>query len=87
MVGENDMQSTFQTSRIFNDMDGWYVIMRASDRKHLLSSKYKLVGNQHLMGPFINRHRVEDWLEGYLAMHAEDRNKSEFIPDSIDTHH
>lgn len=87
LAGGKTMQSTFNTSRIFNDMDGWYVVMRASDEKHLTSTKHKIIGDQHLMGPFINRHRVEDWLEGYLAMHATDRNTAGFIPDSIDTHH
>ncbi|MCW8901483.1 MAG: hypothetical protein OQK75_12470 [Gammaproteobacteria bacterium] len=81
------MQSTFNTSRIFNDMDGWYVVMRASDEKYLKGTKHRLVGDQHLMGPFINRHRVEEWFHGYLAMHAENRDAAGFIPDSIDTHH
>ena len=81
------MQSSFGTSRIFNDLTGWYVVMRESDQEHLTGLKHKLVGNQHLMGPFLNKHRVEDWLAGYLAMHAESRNIDEYIPDSVDTHH
>lgn len=81
------MLSTFDTSRIFNDQDGWYVVMRASDDKHLSGTKHKLIGNQHLMGPFINRNRVEDWLNGFLAMHSENRKSDDFLPDSIDTHH
>ena len=81
------MQSSFNTSRIFNDMDGWYVVMRASDEKYLTGSKYKLIGDQHLMGPFTNRERVEHWLEGFLAMHAVSRNTDTFIPDSIDSYH
>lgn len=81
------MQSSFSTSRIFNDMDGWYVVMRASDEKYLNNSKHKVIGDQHLMGPFINRQKVEDWLEGFLAMHAQNRNADNFIPDSIDAYH
>ena len=81
------MQSTFDTSRIFNDQDGWYVAMRESDDKRLTGSRYKRIGNQHLMGPFINKHQVEDWLEGYLAMYSENRNADTFIPDNLDTHH
>ena len=68
------MQSTFNTSRIFNDMDGWYVVMRASDKKNLLGPKYKVVGDQHLMGPFMDKKQGEDWLEGFLAIHFENRN-------------
>ncbi len=81
------MQSTFDTSRIFNDQDGWYVVMRESDNKYLTGSKHKIIGMQHLMGPFSNKHRVEDWLEGYLDMHSENRHSDAFIPDSLDTHH
>lgn len=81
------MQSTFKTSRIFNNIDGWFVIMREADSKYLTSSKHKYIANQHLMGPFINRHRVENWLNGYLDMHSENRSPEEFIPDNIDTHH
>ena len=81
------MQSTFNTYRIFNDMDGCYVVMRAYDEKYIKGSRHQLVGDQHLMGPFINLHRVEELLEGYLAMHAKNRNSAVFIPDSIDTHH
>lgn len=81
------MQSSFNTSRIFNDMDGWYIAMRASDEKYLAGSRYKLIGDQHLMGPFTNRERVEEWLEGFLAMHAENRRADNFIPDTIDSYH
>lgn len=77
------MQSGFDTSRIFNDQDGWYIIMRESDNKHLTSSKHKLIGNQHLMGPFSTKHQVEIWLEGYLAMHAENRLTTDYAPESI----
>lgn len=81
------MRSTFDISRIFNDQDGWYVVMRESDDKNLTGSKHKLIGTQHLMGPFLNRHRVEDWLGGYLAMHSENRTADAFIPDTINTQH
>lgn len=81
------MQSTFDTSRIFNDQDGWYVVMRESDDKYLTGSKHKLIGYQHLMGPFINKHLVEEWLEGFLSMHSENRNSDTFIPDNLNTHH
>ncbi|MCK5724544.1 MAG: hypothetical protein KAI84_18565 [Gammaproteobacteria bacterium] len=67
------MQSSFGTSRIFHDQTGWYVVMRESDQEYLTGLKHKLVGNQHLMGPFLNKHRVKDWLTNYLAMHAENR--------------
>ena len=78
LTGRKSMQSTFDSSRIFNDMHGWYVVMRASDEKYLTGLRHKLIGNQHLMGPFINRHRVEDWLEGYLAIHSENRTSNGF---------
>ena len=81
------MQSTFDSSRIFNDQDGWYVVMRASDNEYLSGSKHKLIGDQHLMGPFSSKPQTEDWLEGYLAMHAENRSSDNFIPDSIDSYH
>ena len=81
------MQSSFNTSRIFNDMDGWYVVMRASDEQYLTGPKYKLIGDQHLMGPFTNRDRVEQWLEGFLAMHGESRQANNYIPDTIDSYH
>jgi len=68
------MQSTFNTSRIFNDQDGWYVVMRESDDKLLMGPKHKIIGEQHLMGPFADKHQVEDWLEGFLAIHFENRN-------------
>lgn len=68
------MRSTFDTSRIFNDQDGWYVVMRESDDKNLIGSKHKIIGSQHLMGPFMNKQMVENWLEGFLAVHFENRN-------------
>ena len=68
------MQSTFDSSRIFNDQDGWYVVMRTSDDKNLVGSKHKIIGTQHLMGPFIDKHQVEDWLEGFLAVHFDNRS-------------
>ena len=81
------MRSTFDSSRIFNDQDGWYIVMRESDEENLKGSKHKLIGDQHLMGPFKSKHLTEDWFEGFLAMHAESRDSATFIPDSIDTHH
>ena len=81
------MQSTFDSSRIFNDQDGWYIVMRESDDKYLTGSKHKLIGSQHLMGPFQSKHQTEGWFEGYLAMHAENRNADNFIPDKIDAYH
>ncbi len=71
---EKSMQSTFDSSRIFNDQDGWYVVMRASDDKKLIGPKHKIIGSQHLMGPFMDKHQVENWLEGFLAIHFENRN-------------
>ena len=81
------MQSTFDTSRIFNDQDGWYIVMRGSDDQYLTGSKHKLIGEQHLMGPFLTKHQTEDWFEGFLAMHAQNRNIDTFIPDTIDSFH
>lgn len=81
------MRSTFDTSRIFNDQDGWYVVMRESDDKYLTGSRHKLIGNQHLMGPFHSKAQTQEWLEGYLAMHAENRHVDEFIPDAVGTAH
>lgn len=81
------MQSTFNTSRIFNDQDGWYIVMRESDDQFLTGSKHKLIGDQHLMGPFPSKHQTEDWFEGYLAMHSENRNADTFIPDSVTSFH
>ncbi|MDH5395957.1 MAG: hypothetical protein OEW97_06750 [Gammaproteobacteria bacterium] len=81
------MQSTFATSRIFNDQDGWYITMRESDAALLSGSKHKIMGVQHLMGPFSSKAKVEEWFESYLSMHAQNRNIDTFIPDSIDTHH
>ena len=68
------MRSTFSSSRIFNDHGGWYVIMRQSDKKNLSGLKYKCIGNQHMMGPFISKHQVETWLAGFLAMYSENRS-------------
>ena len=81
------MQSTFNTSRIFNDQDGWYIVMRESDDQFLTGSKHKLIGDQHLVGPFPSKHQTENWFEGYLAMHSENRNNDNFIPDNIDAYH
>lgn len=81
------MQSTFNTSRIFNDQDGWYIVMRESDEKFLIGSKHKLIGNQHLMGPFSSKEQTENWFEGYLAMHSENRHADDFIPDSLNSFH
>jgi len=81
------MRSTFNTSRIFNDQDGWYIVIRASDEQFLTASKHKLIGDQHLMGPFNSKRQTEDWFEGYLAMHSEKRSADNFIPDSIDSYH
>ena len=78
------MQSTFNTSRIFNDMDGWYVMMRASDEQNLIGVKHKIIGEQHLMGPFTSKHQVEDWLEGFLAIHFVNRNPE---TSTINLHH
>ncbi|MCK4866141.1 MAG: hypothetical protein KAT06_12060 [Gammaproteobacteria bacterium] len=79
--------STFDTPRIFNDQTGWYVSMRNADEKFLHSTKYKQVGDEHLMGPFSNKAQAEEWLEGYISMHGENRNSDNFIPDSLNTHH
>ena len=84
---ENKMQSTFNTSRIFNDQDGWYIVIRETDEKFLTGSKHKLIGDQHLMGPFISKHQTEDWFEGYLALHSENRNTDAFTPDSVTSIH
>ena len=81
------MQSSFDTSRIFSDQSGWFVIMRQSDEQYLAGNKYKLIGNMHLMGPFLSKHQVEDWLTGYISMHGKNRHTDNFIPDNIDTHH
>ena len=81
------MQANFNTSRIFNDQTGWYVVMRETDVKNLTGLRHKLIGDQHLMGPFINRHRVEQWLDGYLAMHSENRAPTTFSSDNDTTHH
>lgn len=78
------MQASFNTSRIFNDQSGWYVIMRGSDVINLTGLRHKFIGDQHLMGPFINRHRVEQWLEDYLAMHSENRPPNTFILENDD---
>jgi len=81
------MYSTFDTSRIFSDQDGWYIVMRESDDKNLTGTKHKLIGMQHLMGPFSSKHLVEEWFTGFLAMHAENRYADDFIPDNIDSYH
>lgn len=81
------MQSTFGTSRIFNNQDGWYIVMRESDKEYLTGSKHKVIGKQQLMGPFQSKHLTEDWLEGFLSMHSESRNPDTFITDILETHH
>lgn len=81
------MQSTFNTSRIFNDQDGWYIVMRESDGKYLSGTKYKLIDKQHLMGPFPSKDQTEDWFEGYIAMHGENREIDDFLPDNLDSYH
>lgn len=81
------MLSSFNTSRIFSDQTGWYVIMRESDSRNLISPKYQIIGDKHLMGPFSSRSHVEEWLDAYLSVHAENRIPVEYIPGSIDTHH
>ena len=68
------MRSTFDSSRIFNDQDGWYVVMRESDQNNLLGPKHKVIGSQHLMGPFLTKDQTEEWLEGFLAIHFVNRN-------------
>lgn len=74
-MGVKQMRSTFDSSRIFNDQDGWYVVMRESDEKNLLGlPKHKVIGEQHLMGPFISKLQTEEWLEGFLAIHFVNRN-------------
>jgi hypothetical protein len=55
-------------------MDGWYVMMRASDEKNLIGLKHKIIGDQHLMGPFASKSQTEDWLERFLAVHFVNRN-------------
>lgn len=81
------MHSTADTYRIYNEQDGWYVVMHDSDGKYLINSKDKLIINQHVVGPFLYRHRVEDWLERYLSLHFKNPDSDTFIADSIDTHH
>lgn len=76
------MQSSFDTARIFNDQDGWYIVMRESDEKYLTSSKHKVIADQHLMGPFNNKQQVEMWFDGYVSMHGSNRNTDAYIPDS-----
>ncbi|MDH5370566.1 MAG: hypothetical protein OEW99_11115 [Gammaproteobacteria bacterium] len=77
------MQSTLENSRMFNDKDGWYIFMRIVDKKNLTGSKHKVVEDQHLMGPFKSKDKAEEWLEGYIAKHGENRQTDEFIPDSM----
>ena len=55
-------------------MVGTLLCVRASDEQNLLGSKHKIIGSQHLMGPFLDKHLVEDWLEGFLAIHFENRS-------------
>lgn len=78
------MSPVLDTSRIYNDHDGWYIVMRESDEKFLTSSKYKVVGGQHLMGPFDTKYQLQDWFEGFLALHSEDRESDFFIADNFD---
>lgn len=84
---ERNMQSTFNTSRIFSDPDGWYIVMRESDGKYLAGTKYKLIAGQHLMGPFQSKDLTEDWFEGYIAMHGENRQLDDFLPDNLNSYH
>ena len=84
---EPNMQSTFSSSRIFNDHDGWYVVMRESDGKYLTGTKYKFIGEQHLMGPFKSKDQTENWFQGYIAMHGENREIDDFLPDNVDSYH
>ena len=81
------MQSSFSTSRIFNDQDGWYIVMRESDDKYLTGSKHKIIREQHLMGPFLSKVQTKEWFEGYVAMHGTNRNHDDFLPDNIDAYH
>ena len=81
------MQFTFDSSRIFNDQDGWYIVMRKSDDIYLAGYKHKLIGEQHLMGPFESRHQTENWFEGYLAIYSKNRDSDSFMPDSIQSYH
>jgi hypothetical protein len=79
------MKSRFNNSRIFNDPTGWYVIMRESDKEIILSMKFKRFGNQHIMGPFNAKHDLQNWLEGYLSVHGENRSTGYTYTDSIAT--
>ena len=81
------MKSTFNSSRIFNDQDGWYVVMRASDIHYLKGARYKCIGQQHLMGPFLNKDKVEDWLSVFIALHGENRHSTGVIQDNADRRH
>lgn len=77
------MQASFGTPRIFNDQTGWYVTLRNADEKFLHGSKYKVIGDQHMMGPFSGKPQAEEWLEGYISMHGDNRDSDEFIPDTL----
>jgi len=80
------MKSRFDSSRIFNDTTGWHVVMRESDKNIIQSMKLKRVGNQHIMGPFSDRNEVIEWLEGYLALHSENRINHQSHPEKVATH-
>lgn len=80
------MKSRFDSSRIFNDTIGWYVVMRESDKKIIQSMKFKRIGKQHIMGPFSDKNEVVEWLEGYLALHSEKRIKIQPAPEKITTY-
>ena len=80
------MKSRFNPGRIFNEPTGWYVIMRESDAKIITSMKFKCFGSQYIMGPFKSKPEVTDWLEGYLAMHSDNRDTPYSPPEPISTH-
>jgi len=76
------MQSSFDTSRIFNDQTGWFVVMRQSDEPYLTGSKYKFIGNMHLMGPFLSKNQVENWLDKYISTHGSHRHADKLEDDN-----
>lgn len=78
------MSPIFDTSRIYNDHDGWYIVMRESDEKLLNSNRHKVVSGQHLMGPFETKYQLQDWFEGFLALYSSDRESDYFIADNFD---
>ena len=80
------MKSRFDSSRIFNDSTGWFVVMRESDKKIIVSMKFNLVGKQHIMGPFPAKIDVENWLEGYLAVHSQNRPDGFFNSKKVATY-